>query len=48
MVPGQHHVRMNMYIAQAQGGRFHVVKHLGAIDPNERVVGSELETVAAG
>ncbi|TPI67205.1 ABC transporter substrate-binding protein [Mesorhizobium sp. B3-1-3] len=39
MVPGQHHVRMNMYIAQAQGGQFRVVKNLGPIDPNERVVG---------
>ncbi len=38
MVPGQHHVRMNMYIAQARGGRFHVVKNLGPIDPNERVL----------
>jgi ABC-type branched-subunit amino acid transport system substrate-binding protein len=47
MVPGQHHVRMNMYIAQAQGGRFHIVRHLGPIDPNERVVGGELEAVAA-
>ncbi|RWA69208.1 substrate-binding protein [Mesorhizobium sp.] len=35
MVPGQHHVRMNMYIAQAQGGQFRVVKNLGPIDPNE-------------
>jgi branched-chain amino acid transport system substrate-binding protein len=35
MVPGQHHVRMNMYIAQAQGGTFKVVKSLGHIDPNE-------------
>ncbi|WP_214475980.1 substrate-binding protein [Mesorhizobium sp. dw_380] len=42
MVPGQHHVRMNMYIAQAQGGRFRVVKNLGLIDPNERVL-SEFE-----
>ncbi len=38
MVPGQHHVRMNMYIAQARGGRFEVVKSLGAIDPQEREV----------
>jgi ABC-type branched-subunit amino acid transport system substrate-binding protein len=37
MVPGQHHVRMNMYIAQAQGGRFRIVKELGVIDPKERV-----------
>ena len=35
MVPGQHHVRMNMYIAQAQAGTFKVVKNLGPIDPKE-------------
>jgi ABC-type branched-subunit amino acid transport system substrate-binding protein len=29
MVPGQHHVRMNMFIAQARSGRFQVVKDLG-------------------
>jgi branched-chain amino acid transport system substrate-binding protein len=38
MVPGQHHVRLNMYIAQASGGRFKIVKNLGVIDPNERPV----------
>jgi ABC-type branched-subunit amino acid transport system substrate-binding protein len=38
MAPGQHHVRMNMYIGQATNGRFRIVKSLGAIDPNERVV----------
>ena len=38
MVPGQHHVRMNMYIAQARGGRFEIVESLGAIDPQERLV----------
>jgi len=38
MVPGQHHVRMNMYIAQAAGGRFHIVESLGAIEPNEAPV----------
>ncbi len=38
MVPGQHHVRMNMYIAQARGGRFRIVKNLGAIDPKEAPV----------
>jgi branched-chain amino acid transport system substrate-binding protein len=38
MAPGQHHVRMNMYIGQATNGRFKIVKSLGAIDPNERVV----------
>jgi len=36
MVPGEHHLRMNMYIAQAKGGRFEVVESLGAIDPKER------------
>jgi ABC-type branched-subunit amino acid transport system substrate-binding protein len=39
MVPGQHHVRMNMYIAQANDGVFKVVEHLGAIEPNENIVG---------
>jgi branched-chain amino acid transport system substrate-binding protein len=38
MVPGQHHVRMNMYIAQSKGGSFQIVKRLGAIDPNESLV----------
>jgi ABC-type branched-subunit amino acid transport system substrate-binding protein len=36
MVPGQHHVRMKMYIAQARSGRFEVVESLGPIDPQER------------
>lgn len=35
MVPGQHHVRMNMYIARSEGGTFKVVKSLGHIDPKE-------------
>ncbi len=35
MVPGQHHVRMNMYIAQANNGNFKIVKSLGVIDPKE-------------
>ncbi|MDG4884084.1 substrate-binding protein [Mesorhizobium sp. WSM4884] len=48
MIPGQHHVRMNMYIAQAQGGRFRVVKNLGPIDPNEQVIGDELLVAGAG
>jgi len=39
MVPGQHHVRMHMYIAQARDGQFQIVKDLGVIDPNEAVVG---------
>ena len=44
MVPGQHHVRMNMYIAQVIEGSLRIVKSLGAIDPNERV----LPTAQAG
>ena len=39
MVPGQHHVRMNMYIAQANNGNFKTVKNLGIIDPKECVQG---------
>ena len=38
MVPGQHHARMNMYIAQARSGRFEVIESLGAIDPQEPLV----------
>ncbi len=38
MVPGQHHVQMNMYIAQSKGGSFRIVKRLGAINPNESLV----------
>jgi branched-chain amino acid transport system substrate-binding protein len=38
MVPGQHHLRLNMYIAQAQAGTFKVVKNLGPIDPDEAEV----------
>jgi urea transport system substrate-binding protein len=44
IVPGQHHARMNMYIARARGGRFDVVENLGAIDPQERLVGAEVLT----
>jgi branched-chain amino acid transport system substrate-binding protein len=38
MVPGQHHLRLNMYIAQARSGRFEIVQNLGAIDPSEATV----------
>jgi len=38
MVPGQHHVRMNMYIARSEQGDFTVVKNLGCIEPKEREV----------
>jgi urea transport system substrate-binding protein len=46
MVAGQHHVRMNMYIAQANEGVFKVVEDLGVIDPQESVVGREQEARA--
>jgi len=39
MVPSQHHVRMNMYIAQANNGNFKIVKSLGVIDPKECMQG---------
>jgi len=39
MVPGQHHVRMNMYIAQARSGKFEIVKNLGRMDPKECMQG---------
>jgi ABC-type branched-subunit amino acid transport system substrate-binding protein len=38
MVPGQHHVRMNMYIGQVRGGAIEIVKSLGVVDPDERTV----------
>jgi branched-chain amino acid transport system substrate-binding protein len=38
MVPGQHHVRMNMYIARSERGDFTVVRNLGSIEPKEREV----------
>jgi branched-chain amino acid transport system substrate-binding protein len=41
MVPGQHHVRLNMYIAQVRNGTLDVVESLGAVDPREH-----LQTVA--
>ena len=45
VVPGQHHVRMNMYIAQANNGNFKIVKSLGVIDPKE---GNVLRVVEFG
>jgi len=38
MVPGQHHVRMNMYIAQVRDGALEIVKSLGVVDPDEATV----------
>jgi branched-chain amino acid transport system substrate-binding protein len=40
MIPGQHHLRLNMYIAQAHNGVFEVVENLGRVDPKEATVGS--------
>ncbi len=39
MVPGQHHVRLNMYIAQVNKGKLNVVKSLGAFEPKECMQG---------
>ncbi len=39
MVPGQHHVRMNMYIGRADSGKFEVVENLGVLDPKECMQG---------
>ncbi len=38
MIPGQHHVRMNMYIAQVRGGALEIVNSLGVVDPDEPTV----------
>jgi branched-chain amino acid transport system substrate-binding protein len=40
MVPGQHHARLNMYIARARDGHFEVIENLGLIDPQERAIES--------
>jgi hypothetical protein len=40
MVASQHHVRMNMYIAQAKSGKFEIVKTLGIMDPKECMQGT--------
>jgi branched-chain amino acid transport system substrate-binding protein len=42
MAPGQHHVRMHMYIAQARAGRFQIVKSLGAVEPQEQLVAAPM------
>lgn len=41
MVPGQHHVRMNMYIAQSHNGNFKILKNLGVIEPKECMQGTK-------
>ena len=45
MAPGQHHVRMNMYIGQARAGAFATVRSLGAIDPHEGSAARVVEPV---
>ena len=35
MVAGQHHLRLDMYVAQAVSGHFEVVENLGMIDPRK-------------
>ncbi|HET9719888.1 MAG TPA: substrate-binding protein [Solirubrobacteraceae bacterium] len=37
MVPGQHHLALNVYIAQVRGGALQVTESLGAIAPSEPV-----------
>jgi branched-chain amino acid transport system substrate-binding protein len=37
MVAGQHHVRMNMYIAQVRNSTLEVVESLGSVDPKEHL-----------
>jgi ABC-type branched-subunit amino acid transport system substrate-binding protein len=39
MVPGQHHVRMNMYIGQVRDGAIQTVESLGVVEPDEAPVG---------
>jgi ABC-type branched-subunit amino acid transport system substrate-binding protein len=39
MVPGQHHVRMNMYIAQVKDGKLKIVENLGVMYPKECMQG---------
>ena len=48
MVPGQHHARMSMYIAQSRAGRFEIVKSLGPIDPKEQQVGAATASASSG
>jgi urea transport system substrate-binding protein len=46
MVPGQHHVRMNMFIAQVCDGALKIVTGVGVVDPDERIV-DQLQAVTA-
>jgi urea transport system substrate-binding protein len=40
VVPGQHHVRMNMFIGQVRKSKLEIVESLGLIDPKEPSVGA--------
>jgi ABC-type branched-subunit amino acid transport system substrate-binding protein len=42
MVPGQHHLRMNMYIGQVRNGAIETVKSLGVVDPDEAIVEADV------
>ncbi len=44
MAPGEHHVRMHMYIGQGRNGRFDIVEELGPIDPQEQLVATASAT----
>jgi hypothetical protein len=44
IMPGQHHVRMNMHIAQVLDGGIEIVKSLGVVDPDEAEVQAPLVT----
>jgi hypothetical protein len=45
MIPALHHLRLNMYIAQAENGVFRVIRNLGMIDPKEHVEAAQLAAV---
>src|SRR4029079_11518898 len=44
MVPGQHQRRMTMNHDEWRNGRFEIIKSLGAIDPQEQLVGAVTST----
>lgn len=47
MVPGQHHVRLNVYIAQVRDSTLEVVESLGADRPQRARAGNGVDTDAA-
>ncbi len=44
MAPGRHHADMTISIAPARDGRFEIVENLGAIDPQEPLVDTQVLT----